>query len=178
MDIVDSIATGLSTGKMSVSPNSVTEKCWMMASICTISPLDRAHILVKAVQKLDNVTTNDITLGRTLRVGTQAVLTAGIHVLNRLKEKGAEDTIVIKSEDLAKFKAELSGSKQTNTYTASVVRVHRSGNKIVGYSISDGTGNVTDVASDVLKKSIRTGETVITNLTLTSDGRLIPKDRG
>ena len=50
------------------------------------------------------------------------------------------------------------------------------GNKIIGYKLMDGQGNIKEVRSNRLKDAIGAGEAMVLNLTLTSDGRLMPKE--
>lgn len=52
---------------------------------------------------------------------------------------------------------------------------YKNGNKIVGYRIADESGQVREVSSGKLKDAIKSGEALVLNLTLSTDGRLIPK---
>ena len=52
---------------------------------------------------------------------------------------------------------------------------YKNGNRITGYKLVDEAGNVREVNSGSLKNAIKAGEAVILNLTLSTDGRLIPK---
>lgn len=52
---------------------------------------------------------------------------------------------------------------------------YKHGNKITGYKLVDEAGNVREVNSSSLKNAIKAGEAVIVNLTLSTDGRLIPR---
>jgi len=57
--------------------------------------------------------------------------------------------------------------------TATCIQKFKKNNRIYGYRLQDSQGNTKDVYSDQLKTAIRNNQIAITNLTLTSDNRLV-----
>lgn len=56
-----------------------------------------------------------------------------------------------------------------------IQKIRNKNNKIIGYTLIDNVGKVQELDADRLKDWIVNGRILVTNLTLTSDGRLIDK---
>lgn len=57
--------------------------------------------------------------------------------------------------------------------TVKCIQKFKKNNKIYGYRLQDAQGNIKDIDTDKLKYAIRNNKMAVSNLTLTSDNRLI-----